>query len=82
MPGPVGLSSDKTVEASDTYFGKTYHDPYRWLENLKDKEVEAWFKAQGELTDGRPARIPGGTPGPRMGRAGPIEARGLFVHLL
>ncbi len=49
----------KTVEASDTYFGKTYHDPYRWLENLKDQEVEAWFKAQGELTDGLLARIPG-----------------------
>ena len=30
----------KTVDASDTYFGTTYKDPYRWLENLKDKEVE------------------------------------------
>jgi prolyl oligopeptidase len=49
----------KTVEAADTYFGKTYADPYRWLENLKDKEVEAWFKAQAELTDGALARIPG-----------------------
>ncbi len=42
----------KTVDASDTYFGKTYNDPYRWLENLKDMDVEAWFKARAELTDG------------------------------
>jgi prolyl oligopeptidase len=49
----------KTVDASDTYFGKTYADPYRWLENLKDKEVEAWFKAQADLTDGLLAKIPG-----------------------
>jgi prolyl oligopeptidase len=48
----------RTVDASDTYFGKTYKDPYRWLENLKDKEVEAWFKAQAELTDRLLAKIP------------------------
>lgn len=49
----------KTVDVSDTYFGKTYHDPYRWLENLKDKEVETWFKAQAKLTDDLLAKIPG-----------------------
>jgi prolyl oligopeptidase len=48
----------KTVDASDTYFGKTYKDPYRWLENMKEKDVEAWFKAQTELTDGLLAKIP------------------------
>jgi prolyl oligopeptidase len=48
----------RTVEASDTYFGRTYKDPYRWLEDLKDKDVEAWFKAQADLTDGVLARIP------------------------
>jgi len=49
----------KTVDASDIYFGKTYNDPYRWLENMKDRDVEAWFKAQAELTDGLLAKIPG-----------------------
>jgi prolyl oligopeptidase len=49
----------KTVDATDTYFGKTYKDPYRWLENLKDKDVEAWFKAQAEMTDSVLAKIPG-----------------------
>jgi prolyl oligopeptidase len=48
----------KTVDASDTYFGKTYKDPYRWLENLKDKDVEAWFKAQAKITDDLLAKIP------------------------
>jgi prolyl oligopeptidase len=49
----------KTVDASDTYFGVTYYDPYRWLENLKDPEVEAWFKAQAKVTDDQLAKIPG-----------------------
>jgi prolyl oligopeptidase len=48
----------KTVDATDTYFGKTYNDPYRWLENLKDPEVAAWFKAQAKLTDDTLAKIP------------------------
>jgi prolyl oligopeptidase len=48
----------RTVDASDTYFGKTYQDPYRWLENLKDKDVGAWFKAQATLTDNLLAKIP------------------------
>jgi prolyl oligopeptidase len=49
----------KMVDASDTYFGKTYKDPYRWLENIKDREVEAWFRAQAELTDDVLSKIPG-----------------------
>ena len=48
----------KTVQVEDTYFGKTYKDPYRWLEDLKDKDVEAWFKAQADLSDGLLAKIP------------------------
>ena len=35
----------RTVDSSDTYWGKEYKDPYRWLENIKSKEVEDWFKA-------------------------------------
>ncbi len=49
----------KTVDVSDTYFGKTYYDPYRWLEDLKDTNVIVWFKAQAELTDDVLAKIPG-----------------------
>ncbi len=49
----------KTVDAADTYFGTTYKDPFRWLEDLKSKDVETWFKAQAELTDTVMAKIPG-----------------------
>ncbi|HUA67745.1 MAG TPA: prolyl oligopeptidase family serine peptidase [Candidatus Saccharimonadales bacterium] len=56
--GQWNYPATKTVDASDTYFGKTYSDPYRWLENLKDDDVKAWFKAQAKLTDDTLAKIP------------------------
>ncbi len=48
----------KRGDAIDTYFGKNYPDPYRWLEAQQDAEPTAWFKAQAELTDGVLAKIP------------------------
>jgi len=57
-PAPWNYPATKTGGATDTYFGKTYNDPFRWLENLKDKDVETWFKAQADLTDGLLAKIP------------------------
>jgi prolyl oligopeptidase len=56
--GQLAYPPTKTVDVSDTYFGKTYADPYRWLENLKDQDVSDWFKAQATLTDGLLAKIP------------------------
>ena len=41
----------RTVDSSDTYFGKTYPDKYRWLENIKSPEVEKWFKDQATYTN-------------------------------
>jgi prolyl oligopeptidase len=57
--GQLSYPPTRTVDASDTYFGTNYRDPYRWLENLRDNDVRAWFKAQAELTDGVLAGIPG-----------------------
>src|SRR5208337_4229386 len=54
-----GYPPTKTVDSTDTYFGKTYSDPYRWLEDMKETNVIAWFKAQAELTDDVLAKIPG-----------------------
>lgn len=48
----------RTVDVKDTYFGKTYVDPYRWLEALRDPDVSEWFKSQATLTDRVLARIP------------------------
>lgn len=41
----------KTVDSSNTYFGVTYQDPYRWLENFKDESVVSWFKQQADLSN-------------------------------
>jgi len=41
----------KTVDSSDTYFGVTYKDPYRWLENMKDPQVVDWFKQQANFSN-------------------------------
>jgi prolyl oligopeptidase len=41
----------KTVDSSDTYFGVTYKDPYRWLEYIEQPEVETWFKQQADYTN-------------------------------
>ncbi len=43
----------------DDYFGTKVSDPYRYMENLKDPEVEAWFKGQNEYTRAILAKIPG-----------------------
>jgi len=43
----------------DDYHGTTVADPYRYMENLKDPEVETWFKAQNDYTLAVLDRIPG-----------------------
>jgi prolyl oligopeptidase len=43
--------ASKKVEVSDTYFGVTYKDNYRWLEDMKNPDVNTWFKAQADLTN-------------------------------
>ena len=41
----------KTVDSSDTYFGVTYKDPYRWLENVKDSGTAQWYKQEADYTN-------------------------------
>lgn len=41
----------KTVDSTDTYYGVTYKDPYRWLEYIKQPEVESWFKQQADYSN-------------------------------
>ncbi len=43
--------ANRTVDSTDTYFGVTYKDPYRWLENIKSPEVEGWFKQQADYSN-------------------------------
>jgi prolyl oligopeptidase len=44
---------------TDTYFGVTVTDPYRYMENLSDPDVTAWFKGQDAYTRSALAKIPG-----------------------
>ncbi|WP_026754514.1 prolyl oligopeptidase family protein [Sediminibacter sp. Hel_I_10] len=40
----------KTVDTVTTYFGTEVKDPYRWLEDDRSADTEAWVKAENEVT--------------------------------
>lgn len=46
-------------DVTETFFGQTVTDRYRWLESWHDPKVEHWLKAQDDYTRGALARIPG-----------------------
>lgn len=54
----VNYPVTKTVDSTDTYFGETVTDPYRWLEDDRSKETEAWVKAQNSTTAKYLSQIP------------------------
>ena len=49
----------RTTQASDVIHGFTVKDPYRWLEDEKSPEVQAWMTAQDGFTRQRLASLPG-----------------------
>ena len=54
----VTYPETKKVEQTDEYFGVEVADPYRWLEDDRSEETEAWVKAQNEATFGYLEKIP------------------------
>ncbi len=48
----------KKVDTIDIYFGDSINDPYRWLEDDRSAETEAWVKAENEVTFGYLNKIP------------------------
>jgi len=44
---------------TDDYYGTKIVDPYRYMENFQDAEVQGWMKTQNEYTQAALARIPG-----------------------
>src|SRR5689334_3255586 len=43
---------------TDTYFGVSVDDPYRYMEDIKNPEVEQWMKSQADYTKAVLAKIP------------------------
>jgi len=54
----VDYPETKKVDTIDTYFGETVVDHYRWLEDDRSSETEAWVKSQNETTFGYLDNIP------------------------
>ena len=54
----VTYPETKKVDTVDTYFGEQIADPYRWLEDDRSTETEAWVKAQNKVTFGYLDKIP------------------------
>ena len=54
----VDYPKTKKVDTITDYFGQLVPDPYRWLEDDRSKETEAWVKSQNEVTFGYLDNIP------------------------
>jgi prolyl oligopeptidase len=46
-------------EISERIFGQEVRDPYRWLEEVKSPEVQAWMAAEDKLARDELAKLPG-----------------------
>ena len=57
---PIAVNYPTTAKADtiDTYFGTEVKDPYRWLEDDRSPETEAWVKTQNRTTFGYLEQIP------------------------
>jgi prolyl oligopeptidase len=58
----TGASAPPPTERHDvteTFFGQTVTDRYRWLESWHEAKVQVWLKAQDNYTRGTLERIPG-----------------------
>ena len=57
--GPAVPPVAEKRDTTSTYHGTVVHDPYRWLENKKSPEAQAWFKGQAEAARSVLERIDG-----------------------
>lgn len=55
---PVNYPDTKKVDTTDTYFGTEVKDPYRWLEDDRSVETQAWVTAENKVTFGYLEKIP------------------------
>ena len=57
-PITVNYPITKKVDTVDNYFGNEVPDPYRWLEDDRSEETEAWVKKRNAVTFGYLDKIP------------------------
>jgi prolyl oligopeptidase len=57
-PITVNYPITAKADSADTYFGTEVKDPYRWLEDDRSPETEAWVKEQNKSTFGYLEQIP------------------------
>lgn len=57
----IAYPASKRIDVTDTYFGTTIPDPYRWLEHdgRSDQDVAAWVAAQNQVTRAHLDALPG-----------------------
>ena len=54
----INYPETKKIDHVDSYFGEKMNDPYRWLEDDRSAETEAWVKTQNVVTYGYLEQIP------------------------
>lgn len=57
-PIAVNYPITQKADSADVYFGTEVKDPYRWLEDDRSTETEAWVKEQNLTTFGYLEKIP------------------------
>ena len=48
----------KKGDVTDTYFGTTVADPFRWLEDDRAEDTKAWVQAENKVTQDYLGHIP------------------------
>ena len=51
--------ASRRVDVKETHFGVEVRDPYRWLEDARDPDVQAWMAAQDSAARSALAALPG-----------------------
>ncbi len=73
-PKRVGPPLARRQKVVDVLHGVQVHDPYRWLENEKSKEVQAWLKRMDRYARGKLTKLPGhGRLTKRLAELGYVE---------
>ncbi len=53
-----GPTKARVENVTDDYFGTKVVDPYRWLEDMKSKEVQDWMREQADFANSYLVKLP------------------------